>query len=200
MRRRFRRTVPVVVALAVAAALVAGGCTSGDDDPGPVPAVAGGAAAMPGPVPGDLALRPAPTDSPVAPRVSGTLTDGSPLAVADLWAERPVVFTFFNSWCTTCAQRQDGFSELARGYRDKVVFVGVAGEDEPDAVQAYLREHRVEYPVVLDDTGTIWRSYAVREPPAVVLVAKGGALLRGWPGGVDAATLDGTLRELVLAP
>ncbi|MBF9134562.1 TlpA family protein disulfide reductase [Plantactinospora sp. S1510] len=200
MRWPRRRTAPVVVVLAVAVALVAGGCTSGGNDPGPAPTLAGGAAALPGPVPGGLALRPAPTDSPVAPRVAGTLTDGSPLAVADLWAERPVVLTFFSSWCTTCAQRQDGFSELARGYRDRVVFVGVAGEDEPDGVQAYLREHRVEYPVVLDDTGTIWRSYAVREPPAVVVVAKGGALLRGWPGGVDAAALDGALRELVLAP
>ncbi|MDZ5443099.1 hypothetical protein U2F26_10200 [Micromonospora sp. 4G57] len=26
-----------------------------------------------------------------------------------------------------------------------------------------------------------------------------GLLLRGWPGGVDAPTLDGKLRELVLA-
>ena len=31
------------------------------------------------------------------------------------------------------------------------------------------------------------------------LVAKGGALLRGWPGGLDAPTLDRRLRELVLA-
>ncbi|MFY1702071.1 MULTISPECIES: hypothetical protein [Micromonospora] len=29
--------------------------------------------------------------------------------------------------------------------------------------------------------------------------AGGGALLRGWPGGIDAATLDRHLRELVLA-
>ncbi|MEK8106305.1 TlpA disulfide reductase family protein [Micromonospora sp. M12] len=122
-----------------------------------------------------------------------------PFVAAELWEQRPVVLTFFSSWCTTCAGRQAALSELARSYRDRVVFVGVAGADQADEVQEYLRAHRVEYPVVLDDQQTIWRSYAVREPPAVVLVAKGGALLRGWPGGLDAPTLDRQLRELVLA-
>ncbi|MFY1636365.1 TlpA family protein disulfide reductase [Solwaraspora sp. WMMB335] len=163
-------------------------------------AVAGGSAALPGPVPDDLALRPAPTDSPPAPAVSGELTDGSPLALADLWAERPVVLTFFSSWCTLCAEQQVAVSDLARAHADRVVFVGVAGEDTAEELQAYLRQHRVGYPVLVDHDQTIWRSYAVREPPAVVLVARGGTLLRGFPGGVDAATLEAMLTDLVLAP
>ncbi|MBW4701574.1 TlpA family protein disulfide reductase [Micromonospora sp. RL09-050-HVF-A] len=110
-----------------------------------------------------------------------------------------MVFTFFSSWCTTCVARQDALSELARRHRDRVVFVGVAGADQADELQDYLRTHRVEYPVVVDEQQTVWRSYAVREPPAVVLVAKGGALLRGWPGGLDAAALEQRLEELVLA-
>jgi peroxiredoxin len=185
-------------ALALGAVLGSAACT-GDSRPAAAP-VAGGAADLPGPVPTGLTLRPAPTDSPPAPVVTGTLTDGSRLAFADLWADRPVVLLFFSSWCTTCAQRQDAFSELARKHRDTVVFVGVASEDKADDLQRYLRDHRVEYPVVFDEDNAIWRSYAVREPPAVAVVAKGGALLRGWPGGVDAATLDRSLRELVLAP
>ncbi|MDG4809404.1 TlpA disulfide reductase family protein [Micromonospora sp. WMMD1120] len=185
-----------ILPLVLAAALL-GGC--GTAEPEPAPAPVGGAAALPGPVPADLALRPAPGTAPAAPVFTGALTDGTPLAAAELWAHRPVVLTFFTSWCTTCASRQAALSELARSYRDRVVFVGVAGADQADEVQDYLRAHRVDHPVVLDDQQTIWRSYAVREPPAVVLVAKGGALLRGWPGGLDASALDLRLRELVLA-
>ncbi|MEU1888377.1 TlpA disulfide reductase family protein [Micromonospora rifamycinica] len=180
------------------AVLVLAGCTAGPAAE-PAPALAGGAAAMPGPVPVDLALRPTPGTAPAAPAFTGALTDGTPLTAARLWADRPVVFTFFSSWCTTCAARQDALSDLARRYRDRVVFVGVAGADQPDELQDYLRTHRVEYPVVVDGDQTVWRSYAVREPPAVVLVAKGGALLRGWPGGLDAAALDQRLGELVVA-
>ncbi|MEU2639335.1 TlpA disulfide reductase family protein, partial [Micromonospora fulviviridis] len=156
--------------------------------------------ALPGPAPAGLALRPAPSGAPGAPAVTSALTDGSPVALADLWADRPVVLVFFTSWCTLCADRQAALGELARRHRDEVVFVGVATEDRPEDVQRYLREHRVEYPVALDADGGIWRSYAVREPPAVVVIAKGGTLLRGWPGGVDAATLDAELRRLVFAP
>ncbi|MCG5449642.1 TlpA family protein disulfide reductase [Micromonospora hortensis] len=186
----------VFLPLVLAAALL-GGCST--PEPAPAPTPAGGAATLPGPVPADLALRPAPGTAPAAPAFTGALTDGTPFVAAELWAQRPVVLTFFNSWCTTCASSQAALGELARSYRDRVVFVGVAGADQADEVQDYLRAHRVEYPVVLDDQQTIWRSYAVREPPTVVLVAKGGALLRGWPGGLDAPTLDRRLRELVLA-
>ncbi|MEU5721935.1 TlpA disulfide reductase family protein [Micromonospora sp. NPDC047738] len=188
------------VALAFGVVLSSAACSGGDEAPARTEPVVGGAAALPGPVPAGLALRPVPSGVPGAPAVTGRLTDGSRLAFADLWADRPVVLVFFSSWCSLCAQRQDALSELARTHRDKVVFVGVATEDKPEDLQRYLREHRVEYPVVVDDDGAIWRSYAVREPPTVVVVAKGGALLRGWPGGVDGPALDGKLRELVLAP
>lgn len=195
-----RTTALPAVLLAVALALGAcSGPADGPADESATTAAAGGANTLPGPVPSALALRPAPSDSPGAPAFTGTLTDGTPLTGADLWAERPVVLLFFSSWCTTCAQRQNALSDLARDYRDRVVFVGVASEDEPADLETYLREHRVEFPVVFDRDQTIWQSYAVREPPAVAIVAKGGRLLRGWPGGIDATALDARLRELVIA-
>ncbi|MEV0806590.1 TlpA disulfide reductase family protein [Micromonospora sp. NPDC050200] len=193
------RTGVRLAALAVATVLTVTACSTPEEASRPEP-VAGGAAALPGPVPAGLTLRPAPSNAPAAPGANGRLTDGSPVDLAALWADRPVVLVFFSSWCSPCEQRQDALSQLARDHHDRVVFVGVAGEDKPEDVQRYLRAHRVEHPVVLDDDGRIALSYAVREPPAVVLVAKGGRLLRGWTGGVDAVTLDAKLKELVLAP
>jgi hypothetical protein len=40
----------------------------------------------------------------------------------------------------------------------------------------------------------------VREPPVVAVVGRGGGLIRGWPGGVDADTLHGVLDDLVSLP
>ncbi|MEU8264223.1 TlpA disulfide reductase family protein [Micromonospora sp. NPDC048999] len=198
------RWLPVVLV----AALAVGGCSS--PDPGEpataVPggaaatAVPGGAAALPGPVPDGLALREPPASAPTAPKFTATLTDGSSLEAARLWADRPVVLVFFTSWCTACADRQDALSDLARTYRDRVVFVGVASEDKPEALADFLRVHRVDYPVATDPEMAIWQSYAMREPPGIALISKGGRLLRGWPGGVDAAALDEALRTQILAP
>ncbi|WP_433527951.1 TlpA family protein disulfide reductase [Micromonospora sp. CA-263727] len=185
-------SVPLVVALAL------GGCSDADAEPPAV--VPGGAAALPGPAPTGLALRDPPASAPTAPKFTATLTDGSSLEVARLWADRPVVLVFFASWCATCAERQDALSDLAGAYRDRVVFVGVASDDKPAALVDFLRAHRVDYPVATDPAMEVWRAYAMREPPGVVLVSRGGRLLRGWPGGVDAATLDSSLKTLVLAP
>ncbi|MEV7226890.1 MULTISPECIES: TlpA disulfide reductase family protein [Polymorphospora] len=187
-----KRLLPAIL---VAAALALGACTGGDDTPDKV---AGGAHTLPGPAPAGLALKPPATEAPTAPRFSATLTDGTDIDVSTLWADRPVVLTFFSSWCTICADRQDAMSELARTYQDRVVFLGVAGEDEADPLDEYLRTHKVEYPVVLDDSMNVWRAYAVREPPAVIILSKDGRLLRGWPGGIDAAALDTQLKEHVL--
>jgi len=48
-----------------------------------------------------------------------------------------------------------------------------------------MDDQGVTHPVGIDPDQAIWRRYAVRTPPAVVLIAPGGKLLRGWPGGVD---------------
>jgi peroxiredoxin len=186
-----------LVPILLTVALALGACSSGADSESATTR-AGGAAALPGPAPSGLAFKPAPTDAPAAPRATGTLTDGTRVDLAELWADRSVVLVFFNSWCTLCAERQTAISDLARTHQDRVVFVGVASVDEPDELDAYLREHRVEYPVIFDPEQTIWRAYAVREPPTVVLVAKGGTLLRGWPGGLDASAIQERLDELVL--
>ena len=42
----------------------------------------------------------------------------------------------------------------------------------------------------------VWLDYAAREPPVVVLLGPGGTVLRGWPGGVEAAVLDRELEKL----
>lgn len=70
--------------------------------------------------------------------------------------------------------------------------------DTEAAVQAYLQKHDVPYAVGLDDPdGRIRNAFAVREPPDVAVVGRRGRLIRGWPGGVDADTLDAVLDGLV---
>jgi len=76
----------------------------------------------------------------------------------------------------------------------------VAGVDTAADVQGYLQEHDVGYAVGIDDAGRIWNAYAVREPPVVAVVGRGGRLIRGSPGGVDAPTLRAVLDELVTLP
>ena len=174
---------------AVLAASVLASCGGG--------APRGGAGSLPGPVPSGVTFAPGDPALPPAPEFSLRLVDATPVTGADLWDTRPVVLWFFASWCTTCGEQQADLTALAERYGDSVAFLGIAGEDEPEALAAYLDEHEVPYAVALDDDLAVWRSYAVREPPQVVVIAKGGRVVRGWPGGASRALIVETLESLV---
>jgi thiol-disulfide isomerase/thioredoxin len=129
----------------------------------------------------------------VAPPFTLKLLDGKSLDATTAWRDRPVVVVFFASWCSRC----DGLRSVVDEYGDAVGFVGIAGQDKPGVVKAWIDDQDVEYPFGIDPDLAIWRRYAVRTPPAVVLIAPGGKLVRGWPGGVDADTLKAELGRIV---
>ncbi|MBB5788617.1 redoxin domain-containing protein [Jiangella mangrovi] len=164
------------MALVMGAALA--GC-SGSDDPASV------SFALPGDVPSDVTFIDAPSDAPPAPPFELELLDDSTLDLAEQWADRPVVLVFFESFCELCSQQQAEITELSKEYQDAILFVGVGSTSSPEDAAEYMREHDITYPVGLDPDGEIFRRYGVDEPPLVALVARGGQLVRGWPGGVE---------------
>ena len=156
----------------------------------------GGRDSLPGPVPDDVTFVPVESTA-VAPPFSLKLLDGSSLDVATLWRDRPVVVFFTASWCSRCATQQEDFKPIVERYGDAVGFVGVAGRDKVDALKAWVSDHEVGYPVGIDPDQATWRRYAVRTPPAVIVVAPGGKLIRGWPGGVATEDLELALEAVV---
>jgi peroxiredoxin len=156
----------------------------------------GGRATLPGPLPSGVSFAEA-TTTAEAPPFSLKLLDGTPVEAATLWRDRPVVLFFFASWCSRCAAQQKDLAPLVKRYRGVVTFLGIGGRDKAPAVKAWLDAHDVTYPVGIDDDLGIWRHYAVREPPAVILIAPGGLLERGWTGAVEKDILDGELQRLV---
>jgi peroxiredoxin len=156
----------------------------------------GGRDTLPGALPAGVRFAPA-ASTAAAPPFSLSLLDGTRVDAASLWRARPVVVFFFASYCSRCAAQQRDLAPLVDEYRDIVTFLGVGGKEKPPAVKAWLDEHDVTYPVGLDGGLETWRRYAVRTPPAVILVAPGGKLERGWPGGVSRAVLADQLSRLV---
>jgi thiol-disulfide isomerase/thioredoxin len=172
--------------LAVAFLLPAAGCAGEDSGGEP----AGGAADLPGPVPAGVAFRDPPDDAPPAPEFSAELIDGTPVTASDLWDDRPVVLVFTASWCNRCAGVHRQAAEVVAEH-EGVALLGVV----PAGAREYAEELELEHPIAVGDE-RVWLAYAVREPPAVVLVAPPGKVLRGWPGGVERQVLARNLDEL----
>lgn len=172
---------------AIAAVLLAG-CSTSDPTPGE----------LPGSVPDGVTFHEADESALAAPEFELPLLSGEVLDAPSAWAERPMVLVFFETWCEICLDRQPGINELAAQYEDIVLFVGIADLSEEDDVRGYVSDNDVAYPVGIDESGEIWLDYAAEEPPLVTLVAKGGRVVRGWPGGIDADELRDQIDELLV--
>lgn len=158
----------------------------------------GGADALPGSVPPGVTFSAGESSAPPAPDFSLTLMDGTRVSGSELWGQRPVVLFFFAPWCEPCADQNADLMAIGERYGDAVVLLGVAGEDEAAAVTSYLEDNAVSHAAAIDADLDMWRNYAVREPPHVVIIAKGGRVIRGWPGGTTRALIEETLAELVI--
>lgn len=185
--RRPRSACALLLTVLLAAAGCAGGDSGGEAH--------GGASDLPGPLPKDVAFREAPDDAPPAPDFSADLVDGTPVTASDLWDDRPLVLVFTASWCERCADVHRAAAELV-GEHEGVALLGVVPGDDAKGAREYAEELELGYPVAVADE-RVWLNYAVREPPAVVLVSPEGKVLRGWPGGVERTVLAGQLDELV---
>lgn len=169
---------------ALAAAVVLGACST--------PVAQG---QLPGSVPDSAAFRTPPANAPAAPAIELELLDGPVLDLTEQWAERPVVLVFFEAWCSRCREQQAEINELVTEYRDVILFVGIANMSDRAAVEEYVSDNRITYPVGIDPTGRTWLQYAVSEPPLVALISKDGRLLRGWPEGISGEALREQIQQ-----
>ncbi|MGH3071402.1 MAG: hypothetical protein ACRDNB_03910 [Gaiellaceae bacterium] len=172
----------------LAALLVLASC-GGDEE------VAGGAADLAGPVPAGVAYARSPATLP-APDFTAELVDGTPVRAGELWAVRPYLFVFTASFCDRCREIHRAAAEAVAARDDAVGLLGIVGTDDGDAAD-YADELDLGQPLAVASE-RVWLNYAAREPGLVVLVAKGGMVVRGWPGGASAAELKKPLDELIV--
>ncbi len=92
-------------------------------------------------------------------------------------ATRPVLITFWATWCEACREEIPALIQLAKQYAEKLEIVSVNAQEEPDTVKNFLSENPLNYPVILDESGEISDLFDVTAIPSVVLLAKGGEIL-----------------------
>lgn len=156
----------------------------------------GGAEQIPAALPAGAEFTPD-ADAMTAPAVSGALIDGTPVELADLWADRVLVLQFTASWCTQCVDAEADLAQIAEDYDGAVLPVRIALDESDEKIMKYLSTSEAVGPAIVDRSGSIWRDYAVTEPPATAIVDTAGGLVRLWSGGADEETLRGVLDELV---
>ena len=93
-----------------------------------------------------------------------------------------VLLDFWTFCCANCLHVIDELRQLEAGYPDELVIIGVHSpkfdhEKSDRAVEAAAARYGVEHPVFNDPELTLWRQYAVRAWPTLVLIDPDGYLV-----------------------
>ena len=87
---------------------------------------------------------------------------------------KPVVLAFWAPWCSVCAAESQNLSWAQRVVGDRARVVSIAASFEDLAqVRAYVRDHGVDYPVLLGDDALL-RAFHVEAFPTAYFLDSGG--------------------------
>ena len=109
--------------------------------------------------------------------VLGVDLDGKPVTLAGL-GERPVIVTFWATWCSDCMRELPTIEALHKKWPDRATVLGVSIDRNRRDLTRFLKKHAdtVTFRVSHDQTTLAARVFDVRETPTTVLVDSSGAI------------------------
>lgn len=140
---------------------------------------------------------PASADDPKkAPEVKVVTAEEKPRSVslAELAKDGPVLVRLTCA-CSGCDAELPHFKKLAAAYKDKGFKTLAIFKDSSEAVAAYGKQQKLDFPYAADPDGKLWETFDTKAMPTNILVAKGGAI----ESVVKGCATDGSNAELLSA-
>jgi thiol-disulfide isomerase/thioredoxin len=131
----------------------------------------------------------------------GWLNTAKPLSLRQVRG-KVVILDFWTFCCANCLHVLDELRPLQDKYRDVLVVVGVhspkfAHEADHAAVTAAVERFEVRHPVLDDPDLGLWRQYAVRAWPTLVVIDPEGYVVAQAAGEGQVSALDRIVAEII---
>ena len=121
---------------------------------------------------------------------------GEPTRLSD-FRGKPVVLTFFASWCNPCQEEMPVLQEAWEERLDEFTAVAVSYNDLARDTRVFVEELGVTYPVLLDVNDTVLDRYGLRGIPQTFFLDEDGVLLDKVYGITTREALDEPLDALL---
>ncbi len=141
---------------------------------------------------------------PVIPAPDFTLTDqyGETHTLSD-YQGKTVFLNFWATWCGPCKMEMPDIQALYEDWDENagdLVVLGVAGpgigqEGSAEDIAAFLEANGYTYPVVMDDTGTLFYQYGISAYPTTFMIDPEGNVFGYVQGAVSREIMDDIVEQ-----
>ena len=106
----------------------------------------------------------------IAPDFELKTNDGTTFRLSENIGKRIIVLNFFATWCGPCRAEMPELNRYFNDHKsDSFLILGIDSEEQPDRVQDFVQELKLDFPTGID-TGPIQRRYGVNSFPTTVLI------------------------------
>ena len=121
----------------------------------------------------------------------------APFKLAELKGKVAIV-NFWATWCGPCKTEIPDFVKLYDEYKDKgLVIVGISVDDSPELLQAFMKEYKMNYPVLqmTPDVETAWGPFYGY--PTSFIVARDGSICKRHLGPATKEQFEREIKALL---
>ncbi len=133
----------------------------------------------------------------------GWLSTDRPLKLSGELKGQIVVIDFWTYCCGNCLHILPDLAYLEKKYADRpVTFIGVhsakfSNESSRETIRAAIARHEIKHPVLVDENMKLWRAYAVRSWPTVVVIDPQGYEAYRFAGEGHREEMDNAVSQLL---
>jgi peroxiredoxin len=145
----------------------------------------------------DGVMAPAPLADHSAPDFTLSNLDGTKVALSDLKGQ-VVLINVWATWCPPCRVEMPTIQAAYEQYHNQgFTVVAVNLKEDPSAVEAFMREHQLTFPALLDADGQVSRTYQAVSLPSSFFVDRRGVIRAVYHGPMPRSIIAGTVEQLL---
>uniref|UniRef100_A0A7C4Y6W0 TlpA family protein disulfide reductase n=1 Tax=candidate division WOR-3 bacterium TaxID=2052148 RepID=A0A7C4Y6W0_UNCW3 len=106
-----------------------------------------------------------------------TNINDSTLFLSDLYREKPVLISFWATWCKPCKKELKFIQEFYENYSDSGIYIITISVDDirmKEKIKNFVKGKKFTFPVFFDTEKEILKSLGISSIPATIIVNKEG--------------------------
>ncbi len=169
-----------------------------DVSPAPADGLPAPADGLPAPSP-TIRMIVGPFNDQQAPDFTLNTLDGQPVKLAD-YRGKVILVNFWASWCGPCKEEMPLLQTADEQHKaDGLVVLGIntTFQDNRQAAEQFVRDTRVKFPILLDESGSVSQDFRVISIPMSFFIDRKGIIRHYQMGAMNAAQIQQYLDDLM---